>query len=283
MKSLSSSFKGQDLFDASFFFNVATRPFFYQFIGRLRILCDEAQITATHNFIKWLIDENRLVRWYNQNIDCLEDKMGIEPKKIVNLHGSLKFLKCTVCGQKSEFSGQLIQDFYEGVIPICPLCMEKDQIRKNLGKRPLKIGFLRPDIVLYNEHHPDGESISDTVNEDLKRNPTLILVIGTSLKIPGFKKIIKDFIKNARISSKSSLAIYINKTKASSEWKSIFDYELIGDCDQWCRLIRNNERNHTGRELVTHRENQLIQKDIRDYFVLSKKKEQQSTLKSKKI
>ena len=96
---------------------------------------------------------------------------------------------------------------------------------------------MRPNIVLYNELHPEGDYIAECIKEDIKRLPNILIVIGTSLKILGLKKMVKDFAKIARTSSKS-LILYINKTASrSKEWESVFDYELIGDCDNWCQIL----------------------------------------------
>lgn len=257
------SFKGADFFDAGFFHNPETRPFFYRFIAELKILSDEAILTYTHNFIKGLNDKGKIARWYTQNIDCLESKTGLttgselvskaknhsEPNTsviesrhvksplVVTLHGSLHDLICVICKAKTIFSQDQIDLFHAGDAPKCDACLSRASARALSGKRLIKVGTLRPNIVLYNELHPEGDYIADCIKEDIRKLPNVLIIIGTSLKIIGLKKMVKDFAKIARTNSKS-LILYINKTPSrGKEWESVFDYELIGDCDNWCRIL----------------------------------------------
>ncbi|KAJ2792950.1 NAD-dependent deacetylase hst3, partial [Coemansia guatemalensis] len=105
--------------------------------------------------------------------------------KAVQLHGDLDNVICTICHTRYPFTTQLAQEFCEGAPPPCPRCKEIETIRDIVGKRSVATGFLRPDIVLYNETHPQGELIGELNEYDLKRRPDLLIVIGTSLKIPG--------------------------------------------------------------------------------------------------
>ena len=258
------SFKGADFFDAGFFHHPETRPFFYKFIAELKILSDEATMTYTHGFIKRLHDKGKIARWYTQNIDCLEAKAGlitssefadkvkdlIEPSRkaiesrypkasplVVTLHGSLHDLVCVLCKTKAVFSRDQIKLFHAGDAPKCEACLARASERMLSGKRLIKVGTLRPNIVLYNELHPEGDYIADCIKEDIRKLPNMLIIIGTSLKVLGLKRMVKDFAKIARTNSKS-LILYINKTPSrSKEWESVFDYELIGDCDSWCRIL----------------------------------------------
>lgn len=257
------SFKGADFFDAGFFHHPETRPFFHRFIAELKILSEEATLTYTHDFIKKLDDKGKIARWYTQNIDCLESKTGlttsselvsgakdrvepipkaIEPRRhkspvVVALHGSLHDLICVICKAKVIFSQEHVDLFQTGDAPKCDACLSRASVRELLGKRLIKVGIMRPNIVLYNELHPEGDYIADCIREDIRKLPNMVIIIGTSLKILGLKRMVKDFAKIARTNSKS-LILYINKTPSrSKEWESIFDYELIGDCDSWCRIL----------------------------------------------
>ena len=248
--------KGADFFDAGFFHTPETRPFFYRFIAELKILSDEAALTYTHNFIKGLNDKGMVARWYTQNIDCLESKAGLTTSSelvsrvrsqnesrhlkspvVVTLHGSLHDLICVICKARTAFSQNQIDLFQAGDAPKCDACLSRASARALSGKRLIKVGTLRPNIVLYNELHPEGDYIADCIKEDIRKLPNVLIIIGTSLKIIGLKKMVKDFAKIARTNSKS-LILYINKTPSrNKEWESVFDYELIGDCDNWCRIL----------------------------------------------
>lgn len=258
------SFKGADFFDAGFFHHPETRPFFHRFIAELKMLSDEATLTYTHKFIKRLHEKGRVARWYTQNIDCLESKAGLTTSSdivakvsdldgidakmngyskrskspvVITLHGSLHDLVCVICKARSMFSQERVELFQAGEAPKCDACLLRASTRELLGKRLTKIGTMRPNIVLYNELHPEGDYIADCIKEDIRKLPNILIVIGTSLKILGLKRMVKDFAKIARTNSKS-LILYINKTASrGKEWESIFDYELIGDCDSWCQLL----------------------------------------------
>lgn len=214
-------------------------------------MCEDAKPTPTHAFLKRLIDEKRVIRWYTQNIDGLEERVGLgttvsEPSitpnlssvPVVGLHGTLGKLSCTVCKSiyeyKSEEHGPILKS---GQSPDCSACQERSAARQERGQRKLKSGILRPDIVLYNEPHPQGDLIAELLSADLARRPTMLLVIGTSLKVVGLKRMIKDVARAIRRDNPEGegLCVYLNKTEVQgrSEWRSVFDYELVGECDAW--------------------------------------------------
>ena len=91
---------------------------------------------------------------------------------------------------------------------------------------------MRPDIVLYNESHPSGDEISVQLEKDLAKKPDLLVVIGTSLKVTGIKALVKRVAKSIH-QNDNGLVILVNKTPmtAVSEWKNVFDYEVVGCAD----------------------------------------------------
>lgn len=121
-------------------------------------------------------------------------KAGYERNSnVVQLHGDLGTVKCTVCSHVEEFHENLVDFFYTGKSPACPTCLTACENRVALGKRSITCGILRPNIVLYNEFHTNGDLIADLQTIDLNKGPDLLIVIGTSLKIVGVKRLIKDF------------------------------------------------------------------------------------------
>lgn len=236
----------------NFFLQPDSRPLFYQFIAELKESCSQAEPTITHHFLKDLANEGKLTRWYTQNIDCLEARLGlncwtaatgctqISQSIVVSLHGTLNQVTCTLCKVTANFTEDYLSIFKSGKELPCKSCSEVSELRASLGKRKLRSGYLRPDIVLYNEPHPHGETIADFVRADMAKQPNLLLVMGTSLKIAGLKKMIKDFAKNmkSRVGGENNLIVYVNKTPCSrAEWQNVFDYELIGECDQWIKFL----------------------------------------------
>lgn len=58
--------------------------------------------TLTHHFIKLLQDKNVLQMYFTQNIDNLESKINLDPKKLVQAHGANVGATCAKCGLKNE-------------------------------------------------------------------------------------------------------------------------------------------------------------------------------------
>lgn len=107
--------------------------------------------------------------------------------------------------------------------------------------------------MLYDEPHPLGDDIGSIQTADINRKPDMLIVMGTSLKVHGFKKLVKDFAKAVHESAPSpasastsspknarSLAgkvIFVNKTAPGSEWESIIDYHIVGETDKWAEKV----------------------------------------------
>ena len=113
------------------------------------------------------------------------------------------------------------------------------------------IGTLRPALVLYNEVHPLGDEIGAIQSVDITRRPEMLIIMGTSLKVHGFKKLVKDFAKSVHGSSSLSSSwtsktgpkswvgkvVYVNKTPPGSEWEGIIDYHVAGETDEWVEKV----------------------------------------------
>ncbi|KAJ1891631.1 NAD-dependent deacetylase hst3, partial [Coemansia sp. IMI 209127] len=163
--------------------------------------------------------------------------------RAVQLHGDLDNVVCTICHTRYPFTEKLAEEFCSGAPPPCPRCKEIEVIRDIVGKRSVASGVLRPDIVLYNETHPQGELIGELSEYDLKRRPDLLIVIGTSLKIPGIKRMIREMSRCVHSCSArakragAGKAIFINKDEPPKGWDDVFDYYLAGDADDAVRLL----------------------------------------------
>ncbi|CEG75512.1 Putative Yor025wp-like protein [Rhizopus microsporus] len=226
--------KGKDLFDATLFKSKEQTQCFYTFMAELKKTIDAAMPTPTHSFIHGLQESGQLMRCYTQNIDCLEDSLKLS---VVRLHGSMDKVKCTLCPASYEFTVDYEDQFRRGDPPVCPQCEMNDSERVRLGKRQLALGTLRPNIVLYNEDHPESEEIGKVQTADLKRKPDLLIVMGTSLKIPALKKFIKQAARLIH-TNKSGKVVFVNRTAPTKEWDSVFDYEVLGDTDDWVRMTQ---------------------------------------------
>ena len=113
--------------------------------------------------------------------------------------------------------------------------------------RALRIGTLRPAVVLYDEPHPLGDEIGQIQAADVRKRPDLVIIMGTSLKVHGLKKLVKEFAKvtHARKGPKSQgIVIFVNKTPPGSEWDGVIDYHVEGDTDSWTEKVMADWKKH---------------------------------------
>lgn len=259
--------KGRDLFDSMVWKDAFTTSIFYMFISSLRQkIQDVTAPTTTHNFIKTLQDSGRLVRNYTQNIDCIEERLGMcsdlslgpgsktrfnarvqrEQRlsqqtdldasfgvSIVQLHGSLSKLRCGLCLKTCSWDeNERLHIISSGQAPDCPSCTDYNNRRTGRGRRGLAVGRLRPDIVLYGEEHPNANLVGPLITHDLALGPDILLILGTSLKVHGLKVIIREFAKT--VHDRGGKVIFVNRTKPSEgAWGEFIDYWVGWDCDAW--------------------------------------------------
>lgn len=275
---------GKDYFDAGVFKDPETLEIFHKFIAKMHVMCGEAKPTATHEFFKTLDEKKKLVRVYTQNIDCLEKRLdlytNIEDKKtrVVQLHGTLDQVYCVVCTKSFEFTAQHLEHFEEGEAPPCPSCKEYNDARIATGRRSVTVGRLRPDIVLYNENHIKGDIISKHIGQDLRRKPDLLIVMGTSMKIPGLKALVHQVADVVHENEKGRV-LFINKTDIlTSEWQDVFDFQLIGEADKIINalstdmeVISKKKRSTTPKTPRSTRKTIAVAKKIDVYFPVQKK------------
>ncbi|KAF3107553.1 hypothetical protein TWF102_006936 [Orbilia oligospora] len=252
--------KGKDLFDAISFTNPITTAILYSFLAELRQnVKGITDSTPTHKFIKTLSETGRLLRCYTQNIDGLEaldglcmdisrgagkrgkgkEKVGREAGcEVVQLHGDLELLRCTQCAKLHNYDEERVETLLGGEAPECPDCSRKADDRLAAGKRSINVGTLRPNIVLYDELHPQGEAIGQITHYDATRmTPDLLLIFGTSLKVIGLKRIVKAFA--SKVKTRGGKVVYINATPAAdSIWGDTIDYHIQMDCDAWIKDLK---------------------------------------------
>ncbi|KAI1788807.1 DHS-like NAD/FAD-binding domain-containing protein [Ganoderma leucocontextum] len=266
--------KGRDLFDASLFRDPTSTAVFYTFISQLKKSVDVATPSPTHRFLKTLDSKRKLLRSYTQNIDGLEERAGlvgtssdevkthgkgkskIKTKDVrnVQLHGDIHRVRCTFCSADYPCTPEHLEAFLAGTAPDCPECAVRSTARVARSARALKVGKLRPAIVLYDEPHPLGDDIGSIQSADIARKPDMLIIMGTSLKVHGFKRLVKDFARTVHESAPPPSAsassplkknaksfagkvIFVNKTAPGSEWDGIIDYHVAGETDQWVEKV----------------------------------------------
>ncbi|KAF7866721.1 hypothetical protein EAF04_005563 [Stromatinia cepivora] len=265
--------KGKDLFDSVIWSDPFSTSIFYMFISnfRRRINNDVKSTTTTHQFIRALRDNGRLVRNYTQNIDCLEEREGLTTDlelgagdrtrfqtkvqgklppvggeerggkdasvatgvECVLLHGSLRKLRCGVCSKLTSWDEEDRESTtMAGSAPDCPSCISSSISRQDKGRRGLAVGRLRPDIVLYGEEHPHANLVGPLIIHDLKLGPDVLLILGTSLRVHGLKIMVKEFAQ--AVHARGGSVIFVNQTKPpESQWGDVIDYWVEWDCDAW--------------------------------------------------
>ncbi|KAF0506646.1 DHS-like NAD/FAD-binding domain-containing protein [Gigaspora margarita] len=237
---------GKDLFDAGLLRTHESIKAFYLFMGVLKELIVNATPTATHFFIKKLADMKKLKRVYTQNIDNLEELVGLEvdwqlervkhcQAQVVQLHGTMAKLRCSACTNNYSFATQYCDVFKQGEAPNCPGCEEREDARIEQGRRPHTIGQLKPTVILYGDSHPKGLEICQIAAQDQDKADCLV-IMGTSLRIPGVKALIKDFAR--AVHDREGYVILVNATDVvTKEWNGLIDYQIEGTCDEWVKLV----------------------------------------------
>ncbi|ORY09093.1 DHS-like NAD/FAD-binding domain-containing protein [Clohesyomyces aquaticus] len=235
---------GKDLFDASVYQDDSSTSTFHDMVRSLSQQTKNAKPTAFHHLLATLAAEGRLLRLYSQNVDGIDTslpplktevplpKKGPWPKT-VQLHGGLDHMVCSKCHKLSDFDAE---QFNGPVPPACGHCAENDELRRIVEKRSHGIGRLRPRMVLYNEHNPDDEAIGSCASLDLRTRPDAVIVAGTTLKVPGVRRIAREMCNVVR-DRRDGVAIWINNDPEpiGKDLQNCWDLVVRGPCDEVAR------------------------------------------------
>lgn len=135
---------------------------------------------------------------------------------------------------------QIAQHAGNDVSHCCRSSLTTGEHRVSRSARATSIGCLRPSIVLYDEPHPLGDQIAELQMFDMRRRPDVLLVMGTSLKVHGLKRLIKDFATIVR--DRKGIVVFVNATPPTKEWDDIIDYHVEGDTDRWVEQLEEEWR-----------------------------------------
>ncbi|KAH0551463.1 hypothetical protein GP486_007321, partial [Trichoglossum hirsutum] len=237
---------GKHLFDASVYKSGPSTSSFHDMVRSLSHLIDSSRPTAFHHLLATLAREGRLMRLYSQNVDGIDTSLPPLATKVplstkgpwprtIQLHGGLEKMVCQKCNHLSAFQPAL----FEGPEPpSCGECEALDSVRTTIaGKRSHGIGKLRPRIVLYNEYNPDAEAIGAVTKADLRSRPDAVIVVGTSLKVPGVRRIVREMCGVVR-AKRDGIAIWINNDPEplGKEFENCWDLVVRGDCEEVARF-----------------------------------------------
>ncbi|KAH7070818.1 DHS-like NAD/FAD-binding domain-containing protein, partial [Paraphoma chrysanthemicola] len=186
---------GKDSFDITQVYQTkASTDRFYKLVQTIHQAPSE-EIPSIYKFFKALQDKGCLLRIYQQNIDGLDARIlesdvdiPVKPpwKTVIRMHGDVSVAKCDTCHTKYPAFDPMRYSSAED-IP-CDACSHHRNVRASSNRRPMRacayqVGKLLPWVVMYNEHNPDLEAISNCSIHDLKARPDAIIVIGTTLRI----------------------------------------------------------------------------------------------------
>ncbi|KAH7884690.1 DHS-like NAD/FAD-binding domain-containing protein [Phlebopus sp. FC_14] len=202
---------------------------------------------------------------------------AVEVPRCIPLHGTLRTLHCQTCTHTFPLEDH-IESLTSGTPPYCPECTQMEETRQLVGKRARGVGKLRPSVVLYNELHRDGEGVGEVVRRDLvgsskgkgRSGADVLLVVGTSLRVPGTKRIVREFSKAVRSRCSSSPSLKDNNESAincpltpvpsprrssdsregmrsiylnfdfpvpTREWEGVFDAWVQGDAQSFAQML----------------------------------------------
>lgn len=243
---------GKQLFDASVVYNdLESTSAFQTTICDLHKLCASTKPTPFHECLNSVSKESRLLRLYTQNIDCLETSLPHLSTKTpleapwpqtVQLHGTINTMNCSKCHWISEFDPKVFDGC--ATVPECPECVEMESVRIIAGKRSQGIGRLRPKIVLYNEFNPDAEAIGKVTEADLSSRPDGLIVVGTTLKIPGVRRMVRELAQSVHAAKGATVWMNIDDPPQISkrEFEGCFDLVVKGDCQIIPQVLNDFEQ-----------------------------------------
>ncbi|KAJ7039637.1 DHS-like NAD/FAD-binding domain-containing protein [Mycena alexandri] len=190
-----------------------------------------------------------------------------ETPRCIPLHGTLQTVHCQICNHSFALIDHIVS-LELGTPPACPECTAMEETRQLVGKRARGVGRLRPSVVLYNEAHKDGEGVGEAVRRDLlgvskgkgRSGADLLLVVGTSLRVQGTKRMVREFAKAVRARGKDGAGsnrpspspatggteeepiktVYLNLDfpVPTREWEGVFDAWLQGDAQVFAGILQ---------------------------------------------
>lgn len=233
----------QQVFDITTF---EKNPTIFYSIAHL-VLPLENKFAIFHGFTKLLSNKKKLLRNYTQNIDNLENHVGIPPSEIIQCHGLFGMATCQTC--RARFLGsKIVGHINAKLVPRCSRCYQSIKINDEV---PVSFGVLKPDITFF------GEDLPRRYHSHVQRDSSkcdMVIVAGTSLKVEPVLNIIDQVPQNVP-------RILINRDDVPTRR---FDLKLFGDCDNiasYCtlRLSLDWKIDHP---LVVDREYTVLENDL---------------------
>ena len=188
-------------------------------------------------------------------------KRSLTVPNVVPLHGTLESMHCTKCHHTEPLVLHLA-NLDRGTSSFCPKCEAANVSRNALGERSRGTGVMKVSVVLYGEEHAQAARVGEIAEKDLLKaaRPDFLIVAGTTLRIPGVKKLVKELAKVIKPEIEveetdaqrkgtgkwvkrvdpSMKVIYVNNEAPMPEtvWKDVFDTYVSGDLQVFASAVR---------------------------------------------
>jgi NAD-dependent deacetylase len=123
-----------------------------------------AEPNAAHRAVAELEKLGKLDCVITQNVDGLHQKAGNSEEKVIQLHGTMQWVKCIGCGARHRF--EEVRQWIEGGVEV-PECLQCG-------------GILKPDAVFFGEAMP----VQETAEAERRSSSCdLCIVIGSTLVV----------------------------------------------------------------------------------------------------
>ncbi len=90
-------------------------------------------------------------------------------------------------------------------------------------------------MVLYEEEHSGGETIGATAEQDIRKGPDAILVVGTTLKASGAKKLVREHCR--AVKARDGLTIWISNALPPAALRISLNLIIRENCDEVALLL----------------------------------------------
>lgn len=90
-------------------------------------------------------------------------------------------------------------------------------------------------MITYGEENPAGNTIGKIAERDLRTSPDVVLMVGTGLKVPGARRLVKELCRVAK--HRNGFIIWASKEAPPRGLSIAFDAVFLCDCDDLANLL----------------------------------------------
>lgn len=160
-----SRYDPRELTFQRFLASEAARRLYWEMARQIYPVLRDALPNEAHRSVVRLDEMGKLKCVITQNIDGLHQKAGLDPSKVIEIHGTALAVVCLSCGRR--VGREEIQQRLEAAavpVPLCEVCG----------------GFLKPATISFGQPMPEEETAAAFEHA---RSCDLFLVIGSSLVV----------------------------------------------------------------------------------------------------